>query len=133
MYFLLKSQQNFRTHLKLSFLFTLISNISSKSFQDDWSQEWKTMLSSQSIVSRFHIIIKQYLCFQRVTGKHFSRVYIKQYCTKQYWLIQSSYQTLFTLPQSYYQKIVSALLKIWIDTWTDRKFSNRKFPSKSKR
>ena len=44
MYFLLKSQQNFRTYLKLSFLFTLISNISSKSFQDDWSQEWKTML-----------------------------------------------------------------------------------------
>ena len=35
---LLKSKQNFQTCLNSSFLFTPISNIYFKSFQDDWSQ-----------------------------------------------------------------------------------------------
>ena len=36
---LLKSQQNFQTHLKSNFLFIPISNkYTSKGFQDDWSQ-----------------------------------------------------------------------------------------------
>ena len=39
--------------------------------------------------SGFHIIITRYWHFQRVN-------------TKQYWLIQSSYQTVFILSQSYY-------------------------------
>ena len=131
MYFMLRSQQNFQTHLKLSFLFTAMSNISSKSFQDDWNQEWRTILQ---LLPDFTSLSNNTYVFRELQANnttHFSRVYIKQYCTKQYWLIQSSYQT-FTLPQSYYQTILSALLKIWMDTWTDWKFSNRKFPSKSK-
>ena len=38
-----------------------------------------------------------------------------------------THQTVFTLPQSLYQKIVSTFLKFWMDTWKDKKFSSRKF------
>ena len=93
------------------------------------------------------VYIKQYWHFQRVPSKsnyrkiffqstyhtimtfsHFQRV-----TTKQYWLIQNSYQTVFTLSQSYYQTIVNTFLKVWMDTWTDKKFSNGKFSTKSKK
>ena len=60
----------------------------------------------------------QYWHFQRVTNKY-------------YRLIQSSYQTVFTLLQNYYQAILNTFLRVSMDTRTDRKFSNRKFPSKS--
>ena len=82
--------------------------------------------------------------FHRVSSKLnyskiFFRVHITQYwhfpgvTTKQYWLIQSSYQTVFTLSQSYYQTIVHTFCRVWMDTWTYRKFSNRKFPSKGEK
>ena len=108
----------------------------------------------------FRVHVKHYYHFQGVTPKqyytlfltsnntdifrellannttHFSRVYIIQYwhfqriTTKQYWLFQSSYQTVFTLSLSYYQLIDTLFLWVQMDTWTDRKFSNRKVPSK---
>ena len=38
---------------------------------------------------------------------------------KQYWLIQSSHQTVFTLSQIYYQTIVNTFLGVWMGTWAD--------------
>ena len=37
------------------------------------------------------------------------------------------------ISQSYYQTIVNTFLRVSMGTWTDRKFSNRKFPSKSEK
>ena len=98
--------------------------------------------------------IKKYWHFQRVTGnqytKHFSRAYIKQYwhfqgvTGKQYYtLFRSLYQAILT-----FQRTPSKLNYIYtftellpnnikhffetMDTWTDRKFSKRKFPPKQK-
>ena len=51
---------------------------------------FRDLLAKNTIhFSGFHIIITRYWHFQRVN-------------TKQYWLIQSSYQTVFILSQSYY-------------------------------
>ena len=55
------------------------------------------------------------------------------YTTKQYWLIENSYRTVLTLSQSYYQTLVNTFLKVWMDTWTDKEFSNREFSTNSKK
>ena len=48
------------------------------------------------------------------------------------WTSSGLILTVFTLSQSYYQIIVNTFLRIRIDT-SDRKLSNRKFPSKSEK
>ena len=89
--------------------------------------------------------IKQYWHFQRVPSKlnysrkffqssyhtilHFQRV--KRVTTKQYWLIWSSYETVFTLSQSYCHTVINTFLKFSMETWTEIKFSRRKFPIKT--
>ena len=70
-----------------------------------------------TVVKHLSKKIKKYSCFQTVityNSKHFFRFYIKQYwqfqgvTTKWYYkLFQSSYQTIFTLSESYYQKRVN--------------------------
>ena len=35
--------------------------------------------------------------------------------------------------QSYYRTIVNAFLKVWMDTWTDKRFSNKEFSTNSKK
>ena len=56
----------------------------------------------------------------------------KRVTTKQYWLIENSYQTVFTLSQIYYQTIVNTILRVWMDNWTDN-FSNGKFSTRSEK
>ena len=81
------------------------------------------------------VYIKQYWHFQRVPSKlnysknSFQSTYhtimtLSESYYGQYWLIQNySYQTVFTLSQNYYQTIVNTFSRVWMDTWTDRKFS----------
>ena len=94
-------------------------------FHINW--QFRELLATNTInVFRFHIIIKQCWHFQIVTGNnttHFSRVHIKQY-----WHFQR-----FTLSQSYYQTIVNTFFRVWMDTWTDRKFSKRKFRNENEK
>ena len=100
------------------------------------------------------VYIKQYWHFQRVPSKliygrnffqstyqtisdntqyhtimewHFQRV-----TTKQHWLIENSYLTVFTLSQIYYQTIVNTILRVWMDNWTDN-FSNGKSSTRSEK
>ena len=46
-------------------------------------------------------------------------------------IYNSIQQYIFTISQSYYQKLVNFFLRVWLDTWTDRKFSTGKLQSKS--
>ena len=50
---LLMSLQNFQTHLESNFLFSLISNITSKGFQNDWSQ-----VNNMQIFTDRHLLIR---------------------------------------------------------------------------
>ena len=94
-------------------------------------------------LSRFFIIIKQYWRFQRVPSKlNYSKNFFQSSYHTILTISESYYQTVltcsglisnnFTLFQSYYQTIIN-FLWVSIDTWTDWKFSKRKFPSKSEK
>ena len=47
--------------------------------------------------------------------------------------IRAPIKQVFTLSQSYYEIIINIFLGAWKKTWTERKFSNRKFPGKSEK
>ena len=48
-------------------------------------------------------------------------------------LFRAHIKTALTLSQNYYQTIVNTFLRFSMDTWRDRKFSKRKFPSNSEK
>ena len=48
-------------------------------------------------------------------------------------LAYSELKSVFTFLLSYYQTIVNTFLRVWVDTWTERKVLNRKFPSKNEK
>ena len=74
---------------------------------------FREFLANQTIVKTFFIVhITQEWHFQTVT-------------TKQFWLSENSYQSVFKLSQSYYQIIVNTFLRFWMNTWRDKKFSTK--------
>ena len=101
-----QSQQNFKSRKKNpSFLFTFILNRCFKRFLR-WLES--KLANNTTNLSRFHIIIKQYWCFQKVTGKQ--------------------YHTLLEFSESYYQTILtySELISNSIRTFTELLSNNSK-------
>ena len=100
----------------------------SESYWQTKLQTFPDFISLSNNTDIFRVTGKQYYKLFRVEVTqhwHFQKVTIKLY-----WLIQSSYPTVFTISQSCYQTMVNTFLRVSMDTWTDRKFSKRKFASK---
>ena len=94
------------------------------------------LVNNATKFSTFHIIMKQYWHFLGVTGKQH---YISSNTDTFRELLANNidlfraHEKEFTLSQSYYQTIVNTFFRVSMDTWADRKFSNRKSPCKSEK
>ena len=101
--------------------------------------------SSQTIQHTF-LDMKQYWRFQRVPSKlNYSKNFFQSTCHTIMTLSESYYQTILTYSELISNSIhtftellpdnctKNTFLRVWMDTWTDKKFSNGKFSTKNEK